>query len=280
MKNNLFKKATVLVLSIFIFCGIFLTGCGSTPEQITVDSIQISKKNVYLAEGQTTVLSAQVFPFNANNQNIVWTSSDESVVKVEDGFVTAVKKGEATIEVISEEGGYKDTCNVLVTTASDNLALNNYNNLNMPPKELQPIYNGQNINKSSTNNKNRASNKTTARQILNNMVSKASAEVDDAKQSAKNVVEDIKTELKTSINNLNQQKEFLAQSVNSTKNSFKDMFNNIQSQMIDSMKNIKQQMLNNLEQTEEKIDSEEYTVQKQNVNGVTFVVISNNTQND
>lgn len=260
------------MLSIILLCACFLTGCGQTTETIAVDSIQISKKNVYLAEGQTTVLSAQVYPFNANNQKVIWSSSDESVVKIEDGFVTAVKKGEAVIEVLSEEGGYKDTCNVLVTTASDNLALNDYNNLNMPPKELEPIYNSAN-----TSNK---TNKTTARKMLNNLVTKASAEVVDAKESAKNVVSEIKNELNSSINQLNQQKEYIAKnmSTSTAQNSFSNMFYNIQNEIIDSMKNVKQQMLNTLEETEEKIDSEEYTVQNQNLNGVTYVVIS--TQND
>ncbi|MGN1221820.1 MAG: Ig-like domain-containing protein [Christensenellales bacterium] len=278
MKNKFFKKINIATIFILIFCVTILSGCGQTAQNIDVDSIQISKKNVYLAEGQTEVLSAQVYPFNANNQNITWISSDESVVKVEDGFVTAIKEGDAVIEVISEDGGYKDTCNVLVTTASDNLALNNYNNLNMPPKDLEPIYNSNDYNSAKTSAKN---NKKTARQMIDNLVVKANAEAQDVKQSTINVIDEIKGELNASINNLNAQKEYLAQnmSTDNTTNSIYNMFYNIQTEIIDGMKNIKQDMLNAIEQTEEKIESEEYTVQNKNLNGVTFVVISNNTNN-
>lgn len=276
MKNKYFKKFSTMVLALFVVCGCFLAGCGSTTQTIGVDSIQISKKNVYLAEGETAVLSAQVYPFNANNQNVVWKSSDESVVKVEDGFITAIKKGEAVIEVLSEEGGYKDTCNILVAKASEHLALNNYNNLNMPPKELQPIYNGQNQSTTTASTKN-ATNRTTAAKIAKEMAIKAGAQVEDAKQSAKNVANQIKLELKNSINALSKQKQAITKQIsNSAHSEFEDMFYNMQNEMIDSIKNTKQQILKQIEQTEEKIDSEEYTVQNKNLNGVTFVVISNN----
>ena len=135
-----------LVLCVFAVLCVFVTGCGQTPNNVYVDSIEISKKNLYLAEGQTAVISAQVFPFNANNQNYTFESSNSSVVTCEDGFVVAKKAGDAIIYVYSEEGGYKDSCNVLVTTAKNNLGLNNYNNLNMPPRELEPIYDFDNEN--------------------------------------------------------------------------------------------------------------------------------------
>lgn len=266
------KKTSKYLIFIFLICitsTVVLSGCSNTTETISVDSIQISKKNVYLAEGQTTVLSAQVYPFNANNQDVTWVSSNENIVKVEDGFVTAVKKGEAVIEVISNDGGYKDTCNILVATASDNLSLNNYNNLNMPPKELAPIY-------QSTTPTMAQPSKITTRKIAKNITTKALNQTNDVKQSAKNVVNQIKQELQISIDNLNSQKQQLTQNL-STDNNFITVFNNIQNEIIDGITNIKQQMINNLTQTEEKIDSDEYTVQNKNLNGVTFVVISNET---
>ena len=126
-------KRKILIIFVFLcgFCLIF-TGCGSQNESIIVDSISISKKNLYLAEGQTAQISAQVYPFNADNQNYEIISSNPAVVIVDNGFVKAIKAGNATISAISEDGGYKDSCNVLVTTVKNNLALNNYNNMNMP----------------------------------------------------------------------------------------------------------------------------------------------------
>lgn len=155
MKN---KKTKSLIKNIFTFAIILvslliLCGCGQNTENIGVDSIEISKKNLYMAEGQTAVISAQVYPFNASNQNYTFESNNESVVTIEDGFITAKKAGDAIIYVYSEDGGYKDSCNVLVTKARDNLALNQYNNLNMPPKELEPIYNSEDYQTNQTNSK-------------------------------------------------------------------------------------------------------------------------------
>ena len=156
-KNLIVNFKKLICFSVLLLSCILLCGCGSNTEKIGVDSIEISKKNLYMAEGQTAVISAQVYPFNASNQNYTFESSNDSVVSIEDGFLTAKKAGDAVIYVYSDDGGYQDSCNVLVTKASDNLALNGYNNLNMPPKELEPIYdnesNGQQINTSVKNNK-------------------------------------------------------------------------------------------------------------------------------
>ena len=125
MKNkvkNGIKKISIISILIVFAC-IFFAGCGQTALNVYVDGISISKKNLYLAEGQTSVISAQVFPFNANNQNYTFESSNNDVVTCEDGFVVAKKAGNATIFVYSEEGGYKDSCNVLVTTAKGKIEL-------------------------------------------------------------------------------------------------------------------------------------------------------------
>ena len=265
MKKIFSNRTFVIMCTILTLCLFLLSGCGTTEGKISVDSVQISKKNVYLAEGQTTVISAQVYPFNAENQNVIWKSSNEAVVTIEDGFVVAKKAGDAVIEVISEEGGYKDTCNVLVTTASDNLALNDYNNLNMPPKELEPIYHGENTSK-----------KISAKKMAKNFVKRASAEVQDEKESAKQVLEDIKTELKNGINQLEVEKQNIKTSFASitSKNNFAKTFENIHQEMLTGMQNLKQEMLQTLEETTEQLEKEETTAKKQEIDGVTFVVIS------
>lgn len=156
MKKNVeksFVKKSFLTLLLLLLACIFACGCTEQTE-VLVDGIEISKKNIYLAEGQTAVISAQVYPFNATNQNYTFESSNPNVVTVEDGFVCAKHAGDAIIYVYSDEGGYKDSCNVLVTTVENNLSLNDYNNLNMPPKDLQPIYNNDDYSnaESATNN--------------------------------------------------------------------------------------------------------------------------------
>ena len=274
-------------LLISILC---LAGCGTSEEKIMVDSIQISKKNIYLAEGQTAVISAQVYPFNASNQKVVWSSTNDKVVTIEDGFITAHKAGDAIIEVISEEGGYKDTCNVLVTTAENNLALNDYNNLNMPPRELEPIYNSrdydaqnQTVNNKKTQNtsfskltSNKTNNQPVKSSNLKNVTTMANAEVTDDKQVAMSMFEKVKSNLKNSIDSLQQEKELISTTLrNDFSNDFQNFVFNFQSELLDEMKNVKQEMIDSIEQIQEKVQNNEFTVQKQNTDGVTFVMISN-----
>ena len=146
------KKNFLTLSLLLLFSFILLAGCKNEANGILVDSISISKKNLYLAEGQTAEISAQVYPFNADNQNFEFASSDENVVVVDNGFVIAKKAGNAVITVTSQEGGFTDTCNVLVTTVKNNLALNNYNNMNMPFNVSQQNDNDKKTQKASSEN--------------------------------------------------------------------------------------------------------------------------------
>lgn len=65
----------------------------------------------------STKLSAKISPQNATNQNIVWTSSDNSIVTVTDqGVLTAVSIGEATITALADNG-VSDSIDVIVLAA-------------------------------------------------------------------------------------------------------------------------------------------------------------------
>lgn len=248
-----------------IISTLFLCGCGKTTATILVDSIEISKKNLYLAEGQTAVISAQVYPFNADKQDYTFESSDNSIVTIEDGFVTAKKSGNATISATSTDGGYVDKCNVLVVKASDDLELNNFNNLNMPAKELEPIYNSDDYKKSQTS----------ARKIAQNIGTKVNTEITNDIQSAKDVFEQFKTELQSSISQLNEEKTNLQNVANSkAESNMLDMFSCMQTNVLDSIISIKSEMLEQINNAEQEIDDDNYTIENQN--GVTFVVIKNN----
>ena len=63
----------------------------------------------------TAYLRALVFPEDADNQDVVWSSSDENVVTVDKGYVVAVGEGTAVITCESTDGsGVKDSCPVTV----------------------------------------------------------------------------------------------------------------------------------------------------------------------
>ena len=79
-----------------------------------VEGIYLDKTKIELTEGDEAILTATIIPENATNKNMIWASSDESIVTVSEGKVTAVKKGTATITVTTEDGNKTATCEVKV----------------------------------------------------------------------------------------------------------------------------------------------------------------------
>ena len=89
----------------------------SAATSVSVTGVTLNKTSTELTVGQSETLTAAVEPSNATNKNVTWSSSAESVATVEDGKVTAVGAGEATITVTTEDGGFTDTCEVTVNAA-------------------------------------------------------------------------------------------------------------------------------------------------------------------
>ena len=84
------------------------------------EKVTLDKTSVSLMEGGTTQLTATVTPEEAENKNVTWSSSDESIATVSnDGVVTGVGKGTATITVKTEEGEHTATCTVTVKDITD-----------------------------------------------------------------------------------------------------------------------------------------------------------------
>ena len=85
------------------------------PDTIFVSGITLDKDELKMVEGATAALVATITPADADNKNVVWTSSDENVVSIAaDGTITAVSAGTATITVKTEDGGFTATCAVTV----------------------------------------------------------------------------------------------------------------------------------------------------------------------
>ena len=77
---------------------------------------------VMLAEG-VKIPDVTVYPFNATNQNLVMTSADESVAKVEKGAVVGVGEGETTISytLTDNDNVFEGSFNVSVIQGADNI---------------------------------------------------------------------------------------------------------------------------------------------------------------
>lgn len=81
----------------------------------TVAGIRINKLTASVYVGAKGTLKATVFPSTATNKNVIWSSSNPSVVRVDStGFVECLSPGEAIITCTTEDGGYKARCTIKV----------------------------------------------------------------------------------------------------------------------------------------------------------------------
>ena len=88
----------------------------NAPQNIPVTGVKLNKETLELFTDGSETLTATVEPGNATNKNVTWSSSDETIATVDNnGTVTAVGAGEATITVTTEDGTFTATCKVTVT---------------------------------------------------------------------------------------------------------------------------------------------------------------------
>lgn len=88
-----------------------------TPRTIYVTGVTLNKATLALAPAGTETLVATVNPSFADDVTVTWASDTEAVATVEDGVVTAVTDGTATITVTTTDGEFTAECEVTVTTA-------------------------------------------------------------------------------------------------------------------------------------------------------------------
>jgi len=87
-----------------------------TAKPVKVTSITITGEET-MVEGTTQTLLATVLPENADNKNVVWSTSDSSIASVDKGVVTALKPGEVTITVTAQDGSnVSKTLKITVTS--------------------------------------------------------------------------------------------------------------------------------------------------------------------
>ena len=82
-------------------------------EVFEVESVTLSETQVEITEEQTYTLTATILPEKATNKTLIWSSSDDGIVAVCDGVITAIKSGDAVITVVSSNG-IASSCLVIV----------------------------------------------------------------------------------------------------------------------------------------------------------------------
>ena len=89
---------------------------------VDVTEVTLDRTELTLTEGETETLTATVRPDNADNRKVMWSSDKTDVATVDGaGRVTAVKAGEATVTVTTEDGGKTATCKVTVKAKAVNV---------------------------------------------------------------------------------------------------------------------------------------------------------------
>lgn len=88
------------------------------PPTTTIGSINLNKNNLELEEDESEILIVG-FTEISSDTKVIWSSSDENVAIVENGEVIAKNIGNAVITVSTEDGKYKDICNVSVIKKED-----------------------------------------------------------------------------------------------------------------------------------------------------------------
>ena len=84
-------------------------------ETVYVEGVTLDQDSAQVQVGQTVTFNASVLPQNATCQDVTWSTSDPAVATVdENGVVTGVAQGTATITVTTADGGKTARCVVQV----------------------------------------------------------------------------------------------------------------------------------------------------------------------
>ena len=94
---------------------------------IPVKQITLDKTQLVLKKGETATLTATISPENATYKDVIWSSSNSSIARIDqNGKITAVSPGNTVIEAKSKSTGTViATCNLSVIVTCDSLTITN-----------------------------------------------------------------------------------------------------------------------------------------------------------
>lgn len=116
------KKYILLLISALCL----LSACQE--ELIGVSSVSVDKERQDLSVGASFVLKAIISPSNADNQKIIWTVENSSVIDYvdnQDGSATVkgLKVGTSKVTARTDDGGFMSSCNVTVGVGVEKIEL-------------------------------------------------------------------------------------------------------------------------------------------------------------
>ena len=96
-------------------CRVFVTNTYLYP----VSGVKVYPSSLSLLVGEKATLSYTISPVRASKKDVVWNTSDRTIVSVDDGTIEAHNVGTATITVTTIDGGYTAVCIVTVKAAPE-----------------------------------------------------------------------------------------------------------------------------------------------------------------
>lgn len=105
MKNKIIILKTALLLC----AAIVSISCSKS-----VKSVELDQSTLTLEVGKSQTLTATITPDRAIEKKVTWSSSNPEIATVENGLVTAISEGTATITVTTIDGNKTASCIVTV----------------------------------------------------------------------------------------------------------------------------------------------------------------------
>lgn len=96
--------------------GEFTAFCTVTviPDRIPVNSISLDRDTIQLVIGKSDTLHVTVLPDDATDKDVTWSSSDERIITVNEGIITAVGLGKAVVTAAVADSGMIAECVITV----------------------------------------------------------------------------------------------------------------------------------------------------------------------
>lgn len=109
-------------------------------EYIAVTGVTLSSTSLNLHVDENTALTAVVAPENATNKAVTWTSSDSTIAAVDqNGKVTGIAPGNATITATTADGAKTATCGVTIYAAGTGPTLDGIAITTLPQKQVYNV---------------------------------------------------------------------------------------------------------------------------------------------
>ena len=125
--STIWKVLLVIIVLVVLFLGLIKFGVISLKSDVVPEAVLINQNEIGIKKGGNYQFVYSVVPEDSTNKQVVWSSSDPSVVRVNEvtGYAEALKNGTATITVKTLINEKISEC--LVNVSGNNVLLSSIN---------------------------------------------------------------------------------------------------------------------------------------------------------